>query len=701
MRLISCNVTAFGTLKDFSCDFGEGLNTIKQDNGWGKSTLSVFIKAVFYGLANGNKHSLEENERLKYRPWNSTEKFGGSIVFEWKDKEYKLERFFGSKSSEDTVRVFDVDTGKEFPDTENLGKRIFGIDEEGFSSTVFLAQKDFEAKSNASITAKYNEVCEIQDPEKFNKAVNYLEEKAKTYKSSRGDKGLIADAKREIFDIGGRLDRAARAAETAKKMTEEAEELEKDIETLKVEDAKLRKLSEKAGRAEAVAVKKARYKKVGEEKEAQLAEIERADKVLCGKDVGEERLKMLRDCISELNFARSEKTKLSAELLEAERAEKLRAEKLREEKSLADKAHRGGKLSVSFILAIIFLSAGLIAVAAGLITKIMLLAIVGGVLFVGGVISLIISVSNANASRKKLPEEEPETEEKPILNDELIEKRRTFEEFSEIEKEYEKRISEFFSAFELPQNADVFTAYSLVEKAAADKRRAKATVEALSAEIAALEKDGAIFEKIEGALNAQAINKELATVGEWYKNKTVLLAKTKAAISAYEKEADESADLEGRKAELTDKIAEYEKDYDLTVTTLKYLKEADENLKVKYRKPLAESLNKYLALINGESLHADIDVDLKVSVTGGGFARDTEYFSKGYKNLFEICKRFALTDVLFTAEKPFIVLDDPFCNLDDKKIRAATELLNKLGEEYQILYFICHESRRAKPDSAT
>ena len=202
-------------------------------------------------------------------------------------------------------------------------------------------------------------------------------------------------------------------------------------------------------------------------------------------------------------------------------------------------------------------------------------------------------------------------------------------------------------------------------------------------------------------MNAQAINKELATVGEWYKNKTVLLAKTKATISEYEKEADEAADLESRKAELTDKIAEYEKDYDLTVTTLKYLKEADENLKVKYRKPLAESLNKYLALINGESLHADIDVDLKVSVTGGGFARDTAYFSKGYKNLFEICKRFALTDVLFTAEKPFMVLDDPFCNLDDKKIRAATELLNKLGEEYQILYFICHESRRAESDSAT
>ena len=694
MRLISCNVAAFGTLKDYSCEFGSGLNTVKQDNGWGKSTLSAFIKAVFYGLANDTKRSVEENERIKYRPWNSTEKFGGSVVFEWKGKEYKLERFFGNKSSEDTVRIFDAETGKEFPDNGNLGGRIFGIDEEGFSSTVFLSQKDFEAKSNASITAKYNEVCEIQDPEEFDKAVKYLEDKAKTYKM-RGDKGLIADAKREIFAIGGKLERAARAGETAEKMAADAELLEGEIEKLKEEDKKLRKMAEKAGRAEAVAVKKARYQKAEEERKAQLSEIENADKILRGKDVGEEKLQMLRDCISELNSARGEKAKLSAELLEAERAEKLRAEKLREEKILAEKAPRNGKLSATFILAMVFLAAGLIAGAAGLIAKSMPIAIVGGALFVGGVISLIISVSNANASRKKLPEKEPETEEKPKLNDELIEKRRAFEEFSEIEKEYEKRISEFFSAFALPENADVFTAYSLVEKAAADKRRAKARAEALDAEISALEKDGAVFEKTEGAVNAQAINKELATVGEWDKNKTVLLAKTRATISEYEKEADEAADLESRKAELTDKIAEYENDYELAVTTLKFLNEADENLKIKYRRPLTESLNKYLALINGENLQADIDVDLKVSVTGGGAARDTEYFSKGYKNLFEICKRFALTDVLFTAEKPFMVLDDPFCNLDDKKIKAATELLNKLGEEYQILYFICHESRRA------
>ena len=157
MKLIKCYVSAFGKLKDFSYDFTSGLNTVKEDNGWGKSTFATFIKAMFYGL-NDSKRSVAENERIKYRPWNSTEKFGGFIQFEWGGKQFKLERFFGAKEAEDTVRLFDADTGKEFSNTQNLGKRIFEIDEEGFLSTTYFSQKDFEIKINTSLTAKFNSV---------------------------------------------------------------------------------------------------------------------------------------------------------------------------------------------------------------------------------------------------------------------------------------------------------------------------------------------------------------------------------------------------------------------------------------------------------------------------------------------------------------------------------------------------------------
>ena len=50
MKLINCHIYAFGNLKDFSYDFSGGLNTIKEENGWGKSTFAYFIKAMFYGM---------------------------------------------------------------------------------------------------------------------------------------------------------------------------------------------------------------------------------------------------------------------------------------------------------------------------------------------------------------------------------------------------------------------------------------------------------------------------------------------------------------------------------------------------------------------------------------------------------------------------------------------------------------------------
>jgi uncharacterized protein YhaN len=50
---------------------------------------------------------------------------------------------------------------------------------------------------------------------------------------------------------------------------------------------------------------------------------------------------------------------------------------------------------------------------------------------------------------------------------------------------------------------------------------------------------------------------------------------------------------------------------------------------------------------------------------------------------------------MYTEEKPFIVLDDPFVNLDDAKLEKALAFLRNASKEYQILYFACHESRAA------
>ena len=77
-----------------------------------------------------------------------------------------------------------------------------------------------------------------------------------------------------------------------------------------------------------------------------------------------------------------------------------------------------------------------------------------------------------------------------------------------------------------------------------------------------------------------------------------------------------------------------------------------------------------------------------------GSKKDVKYFSTGYKDLIYICMRLSLINALFKEEKPFIILDDPFVNLDEEKTAKALNLLKKLSDKYQIIYFICNSSRK-------
>ena len=66
MRLISCHIENFGKLKNVDINFQQGLNQICEKNGWGKSTFTTFLKAMFYGFSKEKKRSKGIRERKKY-----------------------------------------------------------------------------------------------------------------------------------------------------------------------------------------------------------------------------------------------------------------------------------------------------------------------------------------------------------------------------------------------------------------------------------------------------------------------------------------------------------------------------------------------------------------------------------------------------------------------------------------------------------
>ena len=165
MLLKLCYVQGFGKLQDFTYEFKEGLNVICTENGWGKTTFAAFLRAMFYGLpAAGSRTKLEEAERRKYRPWNGGV-MGGFLVFSVNGKEYKAERTFGKKESEDTFRLIDLSTNLESADfSAELGKDLFGLDKEAYSRSTYLPQnKIFDGGMNDSIGKKLGKLAEGEE----------------------------------------------------------------------------------------------------------------------------------------------------------------------------------------------------------------------------------------------------------------------------------------------------------------------------------------------------------------------------------------------------------------------------------------------------------------------------------------------------------------------------------------------------------
>ena len=128
--------------------------------------------------------------------------------------------------------------------------------------------------------------------------------------------------------------------------------------------------------------------------------------------------------------------------------------------------------------------------------------------------------------------------------------------------------------------------------------------------------------------------------------------------------------------------------------TMEFLQKSRDHLSCQYLGPVGEGFAAYMQELMGEQQsHILVNTDLQVSLERQGKTRSLDYFSAGQEDLVLLCMRFALVDALFTGEQPFVILDDPFVNLDDRALPQVLRMLRKLGKRKQILYLTCHSSR--------
>ena len=240
---------------------------------------------------------------------------------------------------------------------------------------------------------------------------------------------------------------------------------------------------------------------------------------------------------------------------------------------------------------------------------------------------------------------------------------------------------------EMKQNVREYqTAYRLFVEVSDNLKRFESgiDVEALTAEIDA-----------KSLPDLETLNSEVERLTEEFDKKQEEIREKQKVLEELQAQFEEWEEKKERLEELYEVQERENAKYKRIVAAREYLSRAKESITARYVGPILEKFEEYYARITGDDgTQFYMDANTKVTVEEYGKQRDTDTLSAGYQDLIGFCLRIAFVDAMYQEETPMLIMDDPFVNLDDKKMKAAKELLEYIAEKYQIIYFTCSESRR-------
>ena len=241
MKIISCHIAHFGKIENFKYNFEDGFNSILQGNGWGKTTFSVFMKAMFYGLEYSPNTKKKLLERNHYLPWDGSV-CGGNIVFQAKGKEYRIERTFGQSDRDDTFALYDNVTGLLSDDfSENIGEELFRVDRDSFEKSVYIPQTSLATAMTDSLNAKMGNLAAAKDDiSNFDVALKSVKDAKSNYtRNSKINPGKLYAVKQEINRCKEEYEKLPAIEEGVEAMSCLVEEKQANIDKLAADKVKL------------------------------------------------------------------------------------------------------------------------------------------------------------------------------------------------------------------------------------------------------------------------------------------------------------------------------------------------------------------------------------------------------------------------------------------------------------------------------
>lgn len=805
MRLISCHINNFGKLSNLNINFNEGVNIINQPNGWGKSTLAAFLKAMLYGFDTKKEPGAFEKERKLYKPWQGGI-YGGDLDFEVEGRSYRISRTFGLTEKQDEFHLYNLKTMVECDDfSPMLGEELFDLDRNSFKRSIYIAQADCEAGSSDSINAKLgNLAANTNDINNYETALAKIKDTMNKLSPNR----ITGSIKKRVNTITG-IEQDLRKYEAADVALEE---LTAKIEQKKQQKNELSNIRTEYGNALQIASADSRRKAQKANYDAILADVEEkeksykeytlffngeipADEELDREIAKARELDNLKGVRNNLSFSDEEKEQISVldkkfengvptdEMIDDMQKKVAKVSSVRNEygrmelklsqmtslamltdndSSLEDKPPKTKMVPVGILLILLGLAAGACATVFSLNEKYnaleIILLVLGGVGIAFALVGIGIMVAGikknnqlerayirkvAELEEQKKAKEAPINEMKEQL--ELIEKgigaveeevSNYFKQFGEEvsvdeyqEKlfglktqlhEYhrfkdqsaklkeanahyeklEKELADYIESLGVHSENDFANELSNVKAKVAECRFAEKNYNA------AVEKKN-LFEKendIDDILLPAECPYSIDELNDMISKVEQSLEEVRNSIAAYNRQLDdlqEQLDMRDEKEqEYRNALALQEEEkhrYDILDSTSEFLTKAKEQFTARYMAPIADGFQKYFGILTENvDRNWQVDANINLKIKEQGQLRDVRTMSAGYQDLIGVCMRFALVDAMYPQEKPFLILDDPFVNLDDEKMARGKQLLIELEKEYQVIYFTCHNSREYK-----
>ena len=564
MKLLKLHIENFGKLSNQDIDFVDGINQIYKENGWGKSTLTFFIKAMFYGMSAKTRGEDYKSERTRFLPWQGGI-YGGYIIYQIDGKEYKVTRTFAKTPEGDTFELLDKSTNLiEKNEMKPLGEQIFGVGVETFTMTVFFSQLDFKSSLNDSISSSLVGLDKYQnDLDKVDKAIKILKE------NKSGLKRLIV-GKSELERL--KLSFNENNSKLIKLNDEKQGQLEKEQDLIKeLENIKSRFESER---------EKISYQELKFQEKVEL----------------ESQVNQLNNQINQL---------------------KNQKESYSNDKKDNSKLLLLG-LFISLAIAVVFLVIGILNVVSIVVGIAISLA-----MFIASGVLLYFSLRKRNGKQNNSDDFGSEIVN---LKHKLIDKQSSLAKLQD---------AIYPDRCELDNLSDKIKAY---EMQLLQIRHNKENIENL--------------------------------------------------IGRYIEENDV---LENKINQTTSLNRENEEKIDLIDRTIGYLTKARENVSSRF---VGDINNDFASLLDNFNIDKDrFVVDSKWNVLENSIVgmKSFEFSSQGYKDIISLCQRLILIRKIFKGERPVIILDDIFVNLDDKMLKLAKELIKSISQQYQIVYICCNE----------